>query len=92
MLIGAQLGLESVLVEVVSCGRQKDKLWMHDRRRKGARHKAVRVEVGESGRAIGASCADATREGGDIRMSSSSQSNSTIFPPANHLDIRHVFD
>lgn len=34
MLIGVCLALESVLVEDVRCGRQKDKLWMHNRKRK----------------------------------------------------------
>jgi hypothetical protein len=81
MLIGAHPALRRVLVEDV---RQKDKI----NARQGDGERKVRVIGGEgnwqveSGRAIGASYADATREGGDIRMSSSSQSRSTRCPPA----------
>lgn len=64
-------------MSIVAGRRIKRMQWTKE---EGPRHKAVRVEEGESGRAIGARWADATREGGDIRMSSSSSSAKAIPP------------
>ena len=59
-----------VLVGDMIRDRQKDKLEKGRQKEAGARHKAVRQKQAESGRAIGASETDATREGGDKSMSS----------------------
>lgn len=58
--------------------RQKDKLKKGRQKEAGARHKAVRQEHAESGRAIGASDTDATREGGDKSMSSAAAAAKAI--------------